>query len=218
VIRDARLEEKRPFRQLFPALGRLAVRQEESFEVAAYPGCQSSLAEDSPVQHRAAVDLLNQAGQPGGVAFYYFACGHGFVEELLRFFADGPELSESDGAELRVGQIDLQVGQAVGHGFGSGGKPGALHEELNEGLERRFVFRAGGSKLFRHACRGSFNGGEEQASLGSKPLNERCGHDAGFPGDVGKGQVGGAAAPHHARGGGEDFRIGSFARARRHFS
>jgi len=55
--------------------------------------------------------------------------------------------------------------------------------------------------------------GQEQPALGAETLDERGGNDAGFFGDVGERQFCRAEALHHARGGGENLFVGSFARA-----
>jgi len=43
---------------------------EERFEVAADPARQRAFAEDGPIEHGPAVDLLDEAGELGGVAWH----------------------------------------------------------------------------------------------------------------------------------------------------
>ena len=156
-------------------------------EVAADPVGESSLAIDGPVQHGATSYLLDQASQFGGVTGAQFACGNGSIEELLRFLADSFELAESDSAELGIGQVDLQIGEPVGYGFRRGGETGALHEQLEERLERRGEFRVRGGELRGHAGRSPFHRGEEQRALGAETLDEGGRHYPGFFGYVGEG-------------------------------
>jgi len=189
---------------------------EECGEVAADPGGDGALSIDGPGKHGAAVDVLDEAGERGGVAGAKFAGGDGGVEELLRFVAEGAELSESDGVEVGVGEIDLEIGEAVGHGFGGGREGGAVGVELDEGFERGFVLGAGGGELLRDGAGCGAAEGQEQAALGAKALDERGGNDAGFPGDVGEGELRRAATLHDAAGGGEDLLVGGLAWARAH--
>ncbi len=144
------------------------------------------MAKDSPIEHGAAVDLLDEAGKCGGVAFDHLASGNGLVEKLARFRAEGFELGEGDGAELRIGEVVLEVSQTVGHGFGSGGETATFDIELNERLQRRHVFCTGRGELLRHPSGGGFHGGKKEFALGAETLDERGGNDAGFLGDVGK--------------------------------
>ncbi len=185
-------------------------------EVATDPGGDGALSIDGPGEHGAAVDVLDEAGEFGGVAGAEFAGGDGGVEELLRFLAEGAELREGDSVEGGVGEIDLEIGEAVGHSFGSGGEGGAFDVELDEGFERRCVFGAGGGELLLDGAGGGAAEGEQKAALGAETLDKRGGNDAGFLGDVGEGELRGAAALHDARGGGEDFIVGGLAGARAH--
>lgn len=190
---------------------------EQRFEVVAYPVGERALAENGPVQHGAAIDLLDEAGKIGGVAGEEFASGHGGVEELARFAADGFELREGNGAEVGIGEIDLEIGEAVGHSFGRGGEAGAIHVEFDQGLQRRSMLCTRCGELLDNGGRSSFHSGEEQRALGAEALDERGGNDANFFGDVCEGEVRGAAALHDAGGGGEDGFVGCFAGAGRHF-
>src|SRR5229473_6312075 len=148
---------------------------EEGLEVAADPGGDRALSIDGPGKHGAAVDVLDEARELGGVAGAKFAGGDGGVEELLRFVAEGAELREGDGVEVGVGEIDLEIGEAVGHGFGGGREGGAVGVELDERFERGFVLGAGGGELLRDGAGGGAAGGKEQAALGAKALDERGG-------------------------------------------
>ncbi len=186
----------------------------EGFEILAHPIGESSLAEDGPVQHGAAVDLLDQAGEFGGVAGDEFLRGDGSVEEFAGFFADGFELRESDGAKIWIGQINLEIGESVGDGFRRGGEAGAIHKELDQGFQWRGVFGAGGGELLGHGGRSGFHSGEKQGALGAEALDEGGRDDAGFLGNVGEGDFRGAQTLHHARGSGEDFGVGGFAGTR----
>lgn len=193
-----------------------SVGREEGFEIAANPGGDGALPIDGPGEHGAAVDVLDEAGEFGGVTGAEFAGGNGGVEELSRFLAERAELRKGDGVEIRVGEIDLEIGEAVGHGFGSRGEGGAFCVEADEGFEGGVVFGAGGGELLRDGAGCGAAHGEEQAAFGAEPLDERGGNDAGFLGDVDEGELRGAAALHDARGGGEDFGVGGLARARAH--
>ena len=161
--------------------------------------------------------MLEEAGELGGVAGDEFACGDGVVEELARFAADGFELREGDSVEFGIGQVDLEVGEAVGHRLGRGGEAGAIDKAFNQGFERRFESGAGGGELRGHAGRRGFHSGEKQSALGAEALDERGGDDAGFFGDVGEPDFRRTQALHDAGGGGEDFSVGSFAGAWGHF-
>ena len=160
--------------------------------------------------------MLDQASELSGVALAEFAGGGGFVEEFLRLLADDAELRESDGVEVGVGQVDLEIGETIGHGIGRGGEGGAVHVQFDEGLERRGVLGAGGCEFLRDGGRSGAAHGEEQAALGAEALDECRGNHAGFLGNVGEGELGGAAALHDAGGGGKDLFVGGFARARAH--
>ncbi len=160
--------------------------------------------------------MLDEAGEFGGVAGAKVAGGDGGVEELLRFLAEGAELGEGDGVEVGVGEVDLEIGEAVGHGLGSGREGGALDVELDEGLEWRCVFGAGGGELLRDGGGRGAAEGEEQAALGAEALDEGGGNDTGFLCDIGEGELGGAAALHDAGGGGEDLCVGGLAGAGAH--
>jgi hypothetical protein len=198
-------------------LTRGTVGAEEGFKILADPVGESSLAEDGPVERGAAVDLLDEAGEFGGVAGDEFAGGEGGVEEFARFFAHGFKLRESDGVEFGIGEINLQVSETVGHGLRSGGEAGAVHEELDQCFQRRGVFGAGCGELFDYGGWSGFHGGEKQGALGAEALDERSGNDAGFLGDVSEGDLRGTEALHDAPGSGEDFGVGGFAGAGRHF-
>ncbi len=193
-----------------------SVGREEGFEVAADPGGDGALSIDGPGEHGAAVDVLDKACELGGVAGTEFAGSDGFVEELLRFVAEGAELRESDGVEVGIGEIDLEIGEAVGHGLGSGREGGAFCVELDEGFEGGVVLGAGGGELLGDGAGRGAAKREEQAALGAEALDERGGNDAGFLGDVDEGELRGAAALHDTRGGGEDFGVGGLAWARAH--
>jgi len=189
---------------------------QQSFEFAAHPGGNRALSINGPGEHRAAIDVLDEAGECGGIARAEFAGRDGGVEKVLGFLAKRAELREGDGVEVGVGEIDLEISEAVGHSVGSGREGGALDVKLDESFERRFIFGAGGGELLRDGAGGCAAHGQEQATLGAEALDEGSGHDAGFLGDVGKSELCGAAALHDAGGGGEDLLVGSFARSRAH--
>ena len=69
-------------------------------------------------------------------------------------------------------------------------------------------------ELLRNAARRGAAHGQQQAAFGAEALNEGRGNDAGFFGDVGKGELRGAAALHDAGGGGEELFVRGFSRAR----
>lgn len=112
------------------------MRPEEGFQVAADPGGNGAFAVDGPGKHGAAVDMLYQTRQLCGVTFAELAGDDRFVEELSGFFADGAELRERDGVKIGVGQIDLEIGEAVGHGFGRCSKAGTFREQFDQCLKR----------------------------------------------------------------------------------
>ena len=49
-----------------------------------------------------------------------------FVEELSRLVANGSELRERNSVKLRIGQINLEIGETIGHGFRRGRERGAI--------------------------------------------------------------------------------------------
>ena len=180
------------------------------------PDGHGTLPIDGPGKHGSAVEVLDESGELGGIAGAEFADGDGGIEELLRFVAEGAELLEGDSVEVGVSEIDLEIGEAVGHGFGSGCESGAFGVELDESFERGFVFGAGGGELLRDGAGSGAAEGEEQAAFGAEALDECGGNDAGFLGDVGEGDLSGAAALHDAGSGREDVFVGSLAGARAH--
>ena len=119
--------------------------------------------------------------------------------------------------EIRVGEVELQVGETIRHGF-RGGKTAALNEQFNQGLEGGMELFSGGGKLGCDLGGSSFHDGEDQFSLRAKALDQGGGADASFPADICQGELGRPQALHDAGGGSEDFCVGSFAGAGRHFS
>src|SRR4030088_1425771 len=87
---------------------------QEGLKVATDPGGNGTLSINGPGEHRAAVQVLDEPGEPRGVAGAEFAGRDGFVQEFLRFLAEGAELRKSDGVEVRIGKIDLEISEAVG--------------------------------------------------------------------------------------------------------
>src|SRR5258707_426505 len=85
------------------------VGHEEGLEVATDPGADGALPVHGPGEHGAAVDVLDEAGEFGGVTVAEFAGGDGFVQELLCLLAEGAELREGDRVEVGVGEIDLEI-------------------------------------------------------------------------------------------------------------
>ena len=162
--------------------------------------------------------MLDEAGELGGVAGAEFAGGDGLIEELFRLGANGPELGEGNGVEVGIGEVNLQVGEAVGYGFGSGGEGRAIGVEFDEGFERRGMFRAAGGELLRDGRGGGATHGEQQTAFGAEALDQRGGNDASFAGDLGEGELRGTEALHDAHGGGEDLLVRGLARARAHES
>jgi hypothetical protein len=161
--------------------------------------------------------VLDQARELSSIAGAEFAGSDGFVEELFRLGADGAELREGDGVELGIGQIDLEISEAVRHCFRSGSEAGAIGVKLDKSFEGRGVFGADGGELLRDCGGSSAAHGQEQAALGAEALDERSGDDASFLGDVSEGQLRGAAPLHDAGGGGEELFVGGFAWAWAHF-
>ena len=129
------------------AFGHSAIRLQQGFQFAADPRSNRALAINGPGEHGATVEVLDQTGQLRGIAFPKFSRGDGFLEKFSSFLANGEELRESDGVEFRVSKINLEVGQAVGHGFGRGRERSAFRVQLDERREGRFVFCAGGREL-----------------------------------------------------------------------
>src|SRR5579864_314315 len=125
----------------------------QRFEVAADPGSNGAFPVDGPREHSSAVNMLNKPGQFVSIAPEELAGSDGLVEQLLRFVAESTELRESDGVKIRIRQINLKVGEAVGHSLGSRGERGAFRIQLNERLERRPMFHPGRGELLRNAGR-----------------------------------------------------------------
>jgi hypothetical protein len=69
------------------------IRSEQGLERAANPRGERPLAIDGPVEHGAAVDLLEEASEFSGVAGLEFAGSEGSVEKLP-FGANGGELRQ----------------------------------------------------------------------------------------------------------------------------
>jgi hypothetical protein len=174
------------------------------------------LAIDGPSEHRAAVGVLDEASELGGVAGVQFTGCDRFIKQPFCFDPDRLELLERDGVEVRIRQIVLQPGKPVGHGFGGGCKGSAIGVNLDESFQRRFVLGTRGRELLRNAAGPGVRQRKEQATLGAETLNERRGDDSGFFGDVGEGELRRTAALHDARGSGKDLMVRSFAWAR-HF-
>src|SRR5438874_185585 len=110
---------------------RSPVGLKKDFDVAPDPRGNRAYPVDGPGEHGAAVDVLNKPGQLAGFALAELASGNGLVEKLLGLVPKSAELRESDGMKLRVGQINLEVGEAVGHSLGSGSKSGAFCIQLD---------------------------------------------------------------------------------------
>jgi len=197
--------------------GRRLERAKKRLEVATDPVGHRAFAVDGPSEHGTTIDVLDETSELGGIALAEFAGRNRFIENLARFIPDSAELRESDGVKVRVGQIDLQIGQAVGHGFRCWRERSAFRVKLDQSFEVGRVLCARRGKLLRHRGRSGSAQGQEQPALGAKALNESGGNDAGFFGDVGKGQFRRAEALHDARGGGQNLFVGGFARARGHF-
>src|SRR6267154_1510203 len=136
---------------------------QERFKVATDPGGNRALSINGPGEHRPAVEVLDEPGQSGGVAGAEFAGSDRFVQEFLRFLAQGAELRKCDGVEVRVGEIDLEISEAVGHGLGSRREGGALDVEFDERFKCRFILGARGRELLRYGGGRTAAEGEEQA-------------------------------------------------------
>ena len=80
------------------------IRGEQDLEGAANPGCKWTFAVDSPVEHGAAVDLLNQAGEIGSVAGFQLAGSDGVIQQLSGLVARGHVLRQEDRVEFGVGK------------------------------------------------------------------------------------------------------------------
>src|SRR5712692_8750171 len=135
------------FWRLLGAPGRSPVRPQQGFEVAADPRRHGAFAMDRPGQHRAAVDVLDQTSELCRITPSKLAGRNSLAEKFSSLLTDSAELRKSDGVKVRVNQVDLEVGEAIGHGFRSGREGGAFRIQLDERFERRFVLGARGCKL-----------------------------------------------------------------------
>ena len=158
-------------------------------EFAADPSVEKAFAVDGPREHGTLASVLDQASEGSGIAGAQFSGSSGFVEELFCFSANRPELSQRDGVEVGVGQVNLQVGEAVGYGFGGGGEAGAVGVKFDEGLERRGMLRTAGGELLRYARGSGTTDGEQQTALGAEALDQCSRDDAGFLGNGGEGEL-----------------------------
>lgn len=75
---------------------------------------------DGPSEHRAAIEVLDEAGEFARIAVAKLVSCDSFIEHFLGFITDGTELREGDGMKVWIGQIVLEPSQAVGHSLGRG--------------------------------------------------------------------------------------------------
>lgn len=80
-----------------------------NFEIAAGPRCERDFAINGPGEHRAAMRVPDQEGEPRRIALPLLACSDSFLEPLAGFSPDHAELGPRDGAKLgRPNQEDLR--------------------------------------------------------------------------------------------------------------
>lgn len=191
-----------------------SIGAKQRFNLPAHPRRHRALPVDRPGHHRAAIDMLDKPRELSRVALPQLACGHCFVQQLFRFVAKRVELLERNGMKIRIGQIVLQPGQAIGHRFRRRSKGSAVCVQLDERLQRRLVVRASRGELLRDASRRAAAQGQQQAALGAEALDQRGGYDTGLFSDVRKSELRGTESLHDARGSSEKLFVGRFARSR----
>jgi len=72
------------------------------------------------------MNLLDQPGEFGRIAVAKLAGCDSFIEKIPRFVAKGSELRERNGMKFRIGQINLEIGETVGHRFRGGREASAI--------------------------------------------------------------------------------------------
>jgi len=147
------------------------VRRKEGFEVTTDPGGDRAFAVHGPRNHRAVIDVLDEAREFGSVAGAEFTGRDGFIEERFCFGADGAELCQGDGVKVGIGEVNLQVREAVGYRLGGGGEAGAIGVEFDQSFKRRGMFRAAGGELLRDGCGGGTTHGKQQTALSAEALD-----------------------------------------------
>ena len=177
------------------------VGPQQGLHFAPDPDVQRAFPDDRPFQHGSSIKLLQQAGELPGVAMAQLARRDRLVEQPLRFRPQRPKLRQRDRVKFRIGQIHLQIRQAICNRFGRRRKPGAVGIDLNQRREWRTVFRPGLGELSRHRVRRRAARRQQQPALGLETLDEGRGNDAGFLRNIRQRDLGRSQPLHHSRSG-----------------